>query len=397
MDATTADAAVDTIAQQDLPSAFATAICDHGCSPLSLPGTSTGFQGILLPTLESHAGAGCHAWVEALLAPLVLNSSTAAVAAGRETYDGHAAAECIRIWSSSCADPFASVSATPRVCDEVFVPVVASGGACTSNSDCVSGTCNLVNDLCGSHGTCAQAGHTVSLGEVCENHDICDSGASTVGRCTDYFTPGADGGVAPDGGTQTRSCMGFDVATFDAGINAPCGFSTSNDVVSIRYCDHGLYCDGATSTCLTRLSLGASCDVNAQDCALGTICAGSPGTCVALPFPTTVDAVCQTNLGCDPTIGLICVPTSSGAMVGRCAMVGDGSEGSVCAATGSGVLVGSHCNTGSVCVNNHCTPLQSNGMSCAQPAECRSGYCDFAHQSGPICADLPSICADAGM
>lgn len=248
---------------------------------------------------------------------------------GRIVYDPAAAAACVTARAKvTCDFTDKAWLYGPEVCDDVFIGVVADGGACFVASDCQSGRC--VAPACGAAccaGTCASTVAPGEVGQACGNGKCvagayCDGGTCLAfvpggGTCTDTFYCasgfGCRNGVCVDFPDRGEACVGYcagfgdrcDVATLTCvpkqGLGGAC---SSKD-----HCQDPLYC--GTGTCRAPAPAGGMCMVGTIPCAAGTFCETTTMTCVAnLDDGSTCanDASCRSDY-CDPFAAVrVCAP-----------------------------------------------------------------------------------------
>ena len=370
----------------DLPAAFASAVCNHACPEMAMAGSHSGGAGPL-PALIAHAGSSCAPWLAGLFTASILKENATAVDAGRQTYSATNAARCIA-WvteADHCVSAFSSPSIMPSFCNDVFVGAIANGGACQNSSDCTSHYCNFsTSNSCGM-GTC-DTQTTIALGADCSGNGACDPGSHVAANCEQ------------NGSTST--CVGYDIAAVNVALGGACGYVKTGNVYAASYCATGLYCN-ASNVCATRIALGQPCDNTLNNCVENTICTGSSAlTCTALPLITTAGASCTVGSSdtlCDPTMGLVCVPTTGG--MGACMATGDGTAGAVCSGTNlEGLAAGTPCATGLTCsgMTSRCVAQLANGNACQMNSDCISNNCDMTGGNG-MCADVVTVPCDGGV
>jgi hypothetical protein len=191
---------------------------------------------------------------------------------------------------------FAACEAPPQPDDANDAGVLgATDAACSDDSDCASGLCNLdgncgAND-CATPGAPCEADNLFCTGGDCgraceaprEGGEQCLS-ASDFPTCTDFRAACADGFVC--GYTIDKATYGSCVTPTDRAAGEPCG----DDVTS---CADGLEC-GAFGVCDGAgegegegegEGIGASCNVN-EECESGLCGAAEVGVCVVNECPT---------------------------------------------------------------------------------------------------------------
>lgn len=232
-----------------------------------------------------------------------LRRAAEGVAAGRLRYDADAAAACLDAGRHALcpAPPFADVS-----CGQIFVGLVAEGGACTTAFDCTTGlACTQIGCSGGCcAGTCQPAVPVQPLpprgtpGTPCDNHDECveDAYCDATSHCRQM--PSAPGEQCLFGCTygdlhcdvDTLRCVRY------AELGAACGSTPCNpayafcaDVCQSRpgpdeACDELRICIPGTrciaGRCQSRGAIGDPCMSNDQ-CV--DACDSASGRCIALP------------------------------------------------------------------------------------------------------------------
>jgi hypothetical protein len=100
---------------------------------------------------------------------------------GRSSYDADKAGACISGLSALTCEEWRTGLAQPAGCAEIFVPKVAVGGACLSDSECIGGTCDgadsfaepPVDGACKAEVIVAH-GAACAIGDTCPDGDYCD-------------------------------------------------------------------------------------------------------------------------------------------------------------------------------------------------------------------------------
>lgn len=282
------------------------------------------------------------------------------VAAGKLTYDGQAAADCLAQAKMHCDD--LDFVDGPVVCTKVFVGKAAPGSPCKFNVECASDFCPS-SDTC--PGVCTKR---KALGASCGDADKCEPGAV------------CSGGVC--------------VADIAKGAGAAC---------NPLKCQKGLYCT-SKEKCAPLVKLGGACDIVGA-CEPGAQCidTGSGGVCK--PMPKDGEA-CSPDVLSDAATqcatGLVCF--NDGSEVGTCTPKVP--IGGTCTNT-------SHCGGWDVhCVGPEgaktCQLLSGKGgpcqagdftfgewAGCLEPYTCAKGVCADIPGLGQPCADdLLKACAD---
>jgi len=215
------------------------------------------------------------------------------VDSGKVTYDGKAAAACLRILSG------ASCTEVPDMqpCLDTFQGTIANGGACLEDQECVSGNCNTgpCTAAC-CPGTCQAR---IALGQRCDAEGaFCEEGAF----CKTDPQTGASTCVAPialgqpcvrgvDQCEAPGSCLPGAVLSKFTCIRLPRAGQPCPAGVCAAAAD---YCDRTTETCLPRIAVGESC---------------AKGSCVryASCNPTTLKCVERAAGGGSCGAAILCV------------------------------------------------------------------------------------------
>jgi len=298
-----------------------------------------------------------------------LSASVSAVGGFRLSYDPNAAAACLAAPWTVCMERYNQVI-VPLACGAVFGPLVADGGVCDSNLECVSGNCSELNGACS--GTCAPPSPPTT-----PTGPFAGSGCGLLGGDC-----GVDAGLTCDG----QFCRG------DGGVGAAC----SPNFYGYDECVEGLFCEPRSLTCQPQIQQGGACvtgwfnvfssDISAR-CGIGLVCAGEgllldggarPGACQpASGFgepctPIAPDEAQHTTgcmLGGVCSCGICVPPPTSGACAN--APTPCLPDVAACDFADSGT----------------CLPL-SSFPSCTNNQQCTSGYCDTPSGS---CTDAPLL------
>ncbi len=269
----------------------------------------------------------------------------AATADGRQRFDGAAAASCLGGLS-------ASTCRTPATCGAVFTPLVAQGGACFDDRECVMGTACQTTLTC--PGTCQPrvgADGVLAPGERC-----------LEGLGTQYTFP-------TDGGFQVE---------YRCKAPAPAGQPCSLDFAFS--CMTGLACSPATSTCVSARAAGEPCEYRdggafgggwVNGCEGGLFCQPSPTggapRCGALAAVGAPCGTCRLDLRCVRDGGEVGTCALKGTAGEACALPQDCAFGFFCQPSGTAPLGPGTCQprqaTGALCRSSlDCTP----GLDCVQ-------------------------------
>ena len=319
----------------------------------------------------------------ALRASIVANcdtrDSTAAVMAGRATYDGAAVACCLA-HAAADATCFGGFGVGVDECNNTVMGTVAIGGACTSGWDCADGYCHVTDACPGACTAFAADGAHCELGDAtCRPGSDCDTGyngASDV--CVSLTGRASMPCNIPDG----MGCEpGLVCAAPDAMGNGTCRVRPARGAA----CDGtSLYCDLESSICdydITSMTGGCAphyaeavmhcvndlqCDGDLY-CAAADVRAGIYGTCTAR---AGVGESCATN---KCIFGSTCLPSricGNAPSVGEACTEASGCRGASFCATGSGI----------------CQPGRDAGAACTKNSFCASGNCEpITHRCAPDC------------
>ena len=204
---------------------------------------------------------------------------TAALAAGRESFDGARAALCLDAFTAQCG------TVTPRGpdCAASLRPLVSVGSPCVAAGECDQGFCDLADgqcphrckalfktgEQCGAGGPgapcvegdwCDTHGTTCVVrprdGEPCHEPYECDVGlfCSSAARCKPIPPLALEGAACGSDGLQPR-CL----------LSLHCAFKG----------------DGSPGTCQKRVGAGAACD--SQGACRDLLYCNLQGVCEALP------------------------------------------------------------------------------------------------------------------
>jgi hypothetical protein len=219
------------------------------------------------------------------------------VAAGRIAYDGQKAKACVDDINglSSCNRSVVRAPGALPACQQALVGLVAAGGDCFFNEECVGdgtgpGTCQSASG-CDSWrqccpGTCLAATPTVPAGGDCGGGPTvrCATGTTCVylpGQSTTSCQPL----VATAGAScATVACVGSlycDPVTSTCQRPAPEG-GACNPALNDTDCDDPRDRCDSTSVCLPRIAVGASCSADGT-CVRWASCDTNLHTCVQLP------------------------------------------------------------------------------------------------------------------
>jgi hypothetical protein len=311
-----------------------------------------------------------------------------------------------------------------------------TGGACPSNLDCVSGTCQCIPggrcggccdgntcrtgssvsncgkggvacktcddsdpctaDACNSSGTCTTPNapnvSTTCPGGVCINGSCCTTCRSGSSTCVTSLSTGQCG----TGGALCQNCSDGNACTTDSCSGGSCSYS---NVTNGGNCPGGKCVSG---NCCTGCVQGASCVATPTVSACGA--GGSACSSCIDGNPCTND-VCSSGSCSNPnrTNGAIC-PTgrcAGGSCCGGCRNGDSCLGGTATSACGAGGIPCTSCSGGTECQQATCSGscgLQNllDGTSCQSGAgECLSGACCTGCDRGGSCRNGDTV-ADCG-
>jgi len=229
-----------------------------------------------------------------------------AVAAGRMAYDATAAGACIDATRHNyCLTlPFSHES-----CSELFQPLVAPDGGCTSDLEC-AGQCENVSctgqcclGACGPEptGMPPEPEPKAKIGEACVTHTDCVDEAYCELDMVCTARPTQEG----------QRCL-FGCARGDL-------FCDVVDLVCKKYADRGEACDSEGVTAPPCDEAWSYCDTVCVDRpGVGEACGEQPQTCVAIAFCNGV-SVCQARgVGGDPCAASDECEVACNTQLGQC-------------------------------------------------------------------------------
>jgi hypothetical protein len=254
----------------------------------ALPGTAAEFCAGLRDALVARQGA-CFGelpeWArqEPTLPPCA--DIAKAVTLGHVSYDKAAAFDCVTaVQQLPCDDLLRlSLGVVPEWCGRALAGAVTSG-SCAIDAECAAGTfCDANSNTC-PRGACRPL---VPLDGDC-SAAVCQPGLACVNvsltavllRCKAVSISAA--GAAGCGGLTI--CTSGTFCDTAATPNVCRLQRQSGPCTAQEQCAPGYRCSlvaGAAGTCQRARALGAACTVGAQDCAVGSSCAG--GACTLYP------------------------------------------------------------------------------------------------------------------
>jgi len=250
----------------------------------------------------------------------------------RGTYHAEQGVACIEVVAELPCEGVTTATLQEYVgsCDLVFVGDAALGEACTISDECEGAAYCDLSASC--PGVCAAQS---AVGAACAASERCAESVCHDGRCVES-TP----------------------------LGQPCG-------VNLPDCGDEAYCDVKSGTCVEValservLTEGDDCSEPGKDCVEGLYCnlQRDPYICTAFAPPgaeCSQDARCRPEQYCQG-------PNGSAAFEGICV---------------DRLALGAQCNGGSpgcaegFCRAGRCSYLRVNGTTCAEDAQCVSGFCD---------------------
>lgn len=296
---------------------------------------------------------------------------------GKMAYHADKAALCV-----AAAGQCPATVGSPKICSEVFTPVLEDGAKCTHSAMCTSNFCSLSGDLVPlSCGECAQLDRA-PLGGFCKSFSCAEGGA-----CAGWPSP---------------KCV-------------PVGSGGPGDACGDDSCANPLYCDTfsnvASPVCTALGKLGEPCTRNIQ-CSVGLVCDAMPGQGGKCASPRSEGDPCHryavpgyvSGAGDDCGGALIC------GVIGP--WDGTGSPDARCVSRRKlGQSCASHWQCGmldAVCLGGTCSTWPALGGACVQigaqrycgpKASCDNGICVAIADLGQPCKDscLPGLaCRSSG-
>ncbi len=190
-----------------------------------------------------------------LIALFVLPSVRQSIEDGRLEYDPKAAGECLAEYRAvSCEEAAADTAPDGAgfACENIFVPLVADGGVCSQDLECIGGTC-ILPDFDAEEGEC---GTLPGDGEPCLVNEMDDF---SFGECAEGTTCIDDTCVAPkeEGEACTRGSGCISGSCVDDAC-APLK-ADGEDCFSSSECESG-FCDTDEFVCGAAAD-GGSCEL----------------------------------------------------------------------------------------------------------------------------------------
>ena len=214
----------------------------------------------------------------------------------------------------SCVQTLSNVSCDDLLGNNLPAPCkatpgsLANGAACGDDSQCSGGHCKVASGQ-----TCGVCSTAAAAGASCTVDGDCDKGLKCFG------SPGTCAAYVASGGTcdATHACLPTLVCKTGS-CAAPGAAGTGCDPKAQDTCDqlHGVFCDGASSTCKTIAfaQAGAACGLVSGTL---TVCASGGGNvtaeCKGLSSTSsmgTCQAPAANGASCNTTTGPFCVSPS---------------------------------------------------------------------------------------
>jgi hypothetical protein len=224
------------------------------------------------------------------------------VATGKVKYDGTAAASCLEASALvGCSDSEVA-AARPSVtaaCHGVFTATIASGGACLTDAECDSESCNLgaCNGATCCLGSCqdriALGGDCSAVGAACVAGTFCKVGSSGGASCTAPLALGQPCVQASDQCVSETFC----VATSAGGPTTCAKLPAEGQSCLLGgLCDAIKdYCNPVSLTCVPTAAVGSVCPSINGCPAFYAACSSNTYTCVPLALP---GAACTQDSDC---------------------------------------------------------------------------------------------------
>jgi hypothetical protein len=277
----------------------------------------------------------------------VCDTLGASLSAGRVRFDADRAEDCTTFYSNATCT---TLQPERSPCTDVYVGLVAAGGACVTSQDCAAGgLCDAQPGTCGA--TCTTRRQ---IGESCASTSgmLCVSGAAcTQGKCVAQVRSVQGGACSNDYDCRSGVFGNVLYCAIPAGAkDGTCQPTKSGGpCAGRRECESKLYCASASDTCLARVRSGGACTPGDNACEPGTACvamAGTTnGTCVEVPRP----------------------------------------DGASCGYTGGEyVLCSGWCDAVDFQTSGTCRPKKKDGEACKSASEC-TGRCDKSGKCAPAC------------
>jgi hypothetical protein len=228
---------------------------------------------------------------------------------GRLSYDADKAGACVDAIRNASCDLSSLGNAIADTCGAVFVGLVADGGTCFDDKECVSTSCSQQSCTPGTccAGTCVAKPADVPIGGDCSTGSCVDGAHCQFDAQTQTQTCVAD--IAEGGACQFGSCADGLYCDVPSGMSSgTCKkFPAEGEACTNQCARIDDYCDATTMKCAKRHATGEACTADGNECAgyaycnNGT-CAVRPGageTCDATNGPSCLGSLdCGTNNTC---------------------------------------------------------------------------------------------------
>jgi hypothetical protein len=272
------------------------------------------------------------------------------VLAGKVRYDGSTVAACLAdIAAETCTINGLDKRRSFAQCIfDVFRGSVAAGGVCSTNAECISGSCN----------------------NPCNQSSACCTGTCNPGNPPAPLAPVPLGAACPQGTGGFDPCVdgaycdpSTQICTALKPVGTPCA--------DVSQCGDGLNCGftNGSGACATVPRLGESCAMTGTCGDEGSYCDQQTRLCTAVKLVggSCTSGGCSSLLSCDVQSQLC---TTYPAVGGSCAASGRCND------------VGAYCNNSQICAMP-----KPNGQVCQSQVDCTSQYCD---QTTFLCAAAPT-------
>lgn len=181
----------------------------------------------------------CAAQIEQLFD---VNTYEASIAAGRMEYDGSNVSTCLnRLRGASCAQIEGGLDSLLD-CEDPFKPLVANGGGCSLDEECIQGVCSFADETA-TEGTCLAPVLDGPCARRCGEFG---------GERTCFSTCGDEAGLVCNGANEGATCVAQEVIP-GAGIGDSC---------EMNFCDEG-FCN-ASQVCEAYRAGGQACTEDSQ-------------------------------------------------------------------------------------------------------------------------------------
>lgn len=338
---------------------FATAVCGQVfecCKPADLVELFSP-SGVSDGSVTDYAGCRIYyrtSW-EAIFEPFI----QASVAAGRMEFDEAAFDDCLQTFASQ---PCADYLSTSPVCDEMFVPKVEAGGACTSELECKTGACEV--PLGAAEGKCVEEKPPSQAGGGCAGTGDCaEELYCEFGKCT--ATKALGESCSADEQCRSRQCVGEHQG------NGKCG----------KICEGGGSGPGTVDAALEAIGGPA---VLAQCGWISKCCTPAESAELLVPGIDT-EQECRTLVGVLVGYGLVAIHNS--ASENKVAV----DEGALqkCLSELQKLSCGDPAEALALDCPEGIQGLLGEEESCSTDTECKTTYCNKPNSGPGTCAPVP--------